>query len=501
MHVSPTARRTVLVALLVAVASARADVVRLKNGGKIEGEVVSETPTTVVVNSGSGKVSVDRALIESIERTPTPAPTIVTTRTGPHFRVSCHFEAGVFADEALAAAEAAWPATIEALGAAPAALERPLDVHVYRDPAEFAAVKLKLMGGVDRRDHSGFADYASQTAHVKISHAYDDAVWKRFGSPTHVLDSVAHEAAHLTALTCAANGRFHPRWFSEGLAEHAAKVVHRGRAGRGGPASDAHMSAQMSECRLLRRQGLLPEPRAIVQGRIDHLDEYDRYAVEWAFFELLLTPEQRGRTGKLLAEMSSMAAGDDFGGRLTGVVEKLWGDKGLDDLNDALRRLVDSFEPPWDTDGTIDVRGEQWIQWAEADGARSWRTARIGRKDYRLTGAFEIVSGDARRVEVDLGRDDAGFVAVAFDANGGVSVSQYSEADGEWRVLASGGDAGTIGAAKTEFEIRVGVDSIRVSVGGKEVVAAPLGDRDLFGAWGVGVHAGAAAVWTGVTLQ
>jgi hypothetical protein len=504
MNVSLAARRTLLLVSLLVAAAARADVVHLVGGGKLEGEIAEETDKFVVVKAGGGKVSIARSQIESIERTPAPPPLPknASTKTGPHFRVTCHFADDAFAAEALAWAEDAWPATIEAIGAAPAKLDHPLDVHIYRDPDEFAAVEKKFFGGSAPKDRGGFADRGTQTAYVTVQDSYDGAVWKRFGAPTWKLDTVAHEAAHLTALVGAANGRFHPSWFAEGLAEHVEKFVHRARTDAGGPTSDLYMSMQMAACRLLRRQGLLPEPRAIVQERIGHLDEFNRYAVNWAFFELLLRPEQRARTEKLLAEMRAMEAGDSYGRRLAGAFDTIWGDAGLDDLNDAFRRLVDSFEPKWEAWGAADVRVDQWITWSAdgKSGAEIWRPPGVAAKAFRISGAFEILKGDGQ-ANVLFGRNDDGFIAAALSGKTGATVYEYRASDKSWRTVAHGVDALPVGEGPTAFDVQVDGEAVRVSVGGKPVVETTLPGRNLSGPWGVGVGAGTTAVWTGVTVK
>lgn len=57
-----------LVGLLLVGAQARADVVVLKDGRRIEGDVVRDTAQTVVVKTAFGELSFDRAEVESIER-------------------------------------------------------------------------------------------------------------------------------------------------------------------------------------------------------------------------------------------------------------------------------------------------------------------------------------------------------------------------------------------------------------------------------------------------
>src|SRR5512134_1990563 len=72
-----SSRASLVVALVVvvsAVGPARADVVRLKNGGQIRGRVVEESETQVVVETDGGRVTLERRKVASISREAEPAP-------------------------------------------------------------------------------------------------------------------------------------------------------------------------------------------------------------------------------------------------------------------------------------------------------------------------------------------------------------------------------------------------------------------------------------------
>ncbi len=498
-------RHVRFVALLAAsafAAGARADVVRLRNGGKVEGEVVSETPTTIVVNSAGGKVVLDRALVESVERVARVVPVERTaTKTGAHFSVTCHFDDEACAAEALAAAEAAWPATLELLGAEPPTIEHPLDVHIYRDPAEFAAVDAKLTGGKMAGDHSGFADPRTRTAHLLVKPDYDDAVWRRVGVPRDCLASVAHEASHLTVQACIDNGARFPSWLAEGIALHVeTKVRIALGAGAGvGP------SMRTYRCRDLRKCGLLAEPRALLQSRVDHLDPQDRYALYATFFEFLLRPERLKQTNALFATIRATPAGDDFGARLTAAIDATWDGAALDEMNDAFRRYVDSLQPTWDVWwGHMDVAGARWVQWSDDDdGTYAFPAPPIRAKKYIISGSFELAAGAARQAGVVVGEADAGRVVVLFDANDGVCVQEYRSADKQWHDVEFDGAAKTrrIADAKTSFEIHVVGDAIHVALDGNDVGSVSLKGRGLSGSWGVYAHAKSAVIWTDVALK
>ncbi len=67
------ARAAMLFLALVVLAPLRADTVWLKNGGAIDGKVIKETSDRVVVETGAGKVTLDRSQVDRIERSGQPA--------------------------------------------------------------------------------------------------------------------------------------------------------------------------------------------------------------------------------------------------------------------------------------------------------------------------------------------------------------------------------------------------------------------------------------------
>ncbi len=62
------ARAATLFLAMAVLAPLRADTVWLKNGGAIDGRVIQETSDRVVVDTGAGKVSIERSQVDRIER-------------------------------------------------------------------------------------------------------------------------------------------------------------------------------------------------------------------------------------------------------------------------------------------------------------------------------------------------------------------------------------------------------------------------------------------------
>ena len=67
------ARAATLFLAFAVLAPLRADTVWLKNGGAIDGKVIQETSDRVVVETGAGKVTLDRSQVDRIERSGQPA--------------------------------------------------------------------------------------------------------------------------------------------------------------------------------------------------------------------------------------------------------------------------------------------------------------------------------------------------------------------------------------------------------------------------------------------
>src|SRR5438132_205460 len=60
--------------------AARADVITLVEGGRLEGEIVSETADDITVKVGSTSTTIKRDAIKSIEKKPSPAKELEARR-------------------------------------------------------------------------------------------------------------------------------------------------------------------------------------------------------------------------------------------------------------------------------------------------------------------------------------------------------------------------------------------------------------------------------------
>jgi hypothetical protein len=485
------------------------DVVRLKQGGKIEGEIVEETATKVVLKAGGGVVTVDTAEIAAIDRSArsettssaAEAPAAKSVSTGARFRVTCHFADPSIASECLAAAEAAWSATLATLGEKTIPVERPLEINVYDQPAECSAAQTRA-GARIQEDVGGFCDHASRSAHVLLSPLLDIEIYKKIGAPNHILSTVAHEACHLTVGTCLPNGP-HPSWLAEGIAQHVESEVHRVRRASAGLEADPYWATSMVACQRLLRSKSFPGVRAIIQGRLGNLSAFDTYAVHWAFFEVLFQPAQRARFDELLETLRRMPPGPDLANRLERKATAIWGDEGIADLEDALSSYVDGLAPEWSITGALDVTGDRWMQWSPSagDAACAWRVARIGRANYVVSGTIEFLSGSDPAAGISFGLDGGGFVSVSLSARGGVQVSERNCSGDEHRELVGTTLVKPLAARKTAFEVHVDCTTIRVRLDGLDVIPAMATGRELTGPWGLEANAGTVALWSGMRVR
>ena len=97
-----------------------------------------------------------------------------------------------------------------------------------------------------------------------------------------------------------------------------------------------------------------------------------------------------------------------------------------------------SSQPKWrETYRSLETKGKTWTQIAFAEkNAIAWRTRRIGRSTYRITGSVEILPNDRRQMNLLLGKDGGGFISVAFVAGYGINVFRYDSRKGHWTELA-----------------------------------------------------------------
>lgn len=215
------------------------------------------------------------------------------------FGAVAHFDDPQFAADAKSALDAVWALATTLFGA-PADAVPPMQVHCYRDHAEYAAAAAAL-GGPDPKVFPGFADLDTMTAHFYVGAAVRDAdgavaAWVRSG--------MVHEAMHLAVRAiCGRPMGWYPRWFVEGTAMWAERqIVTAGDGAEVGDddegtedaenaASARRMRELLSVARVavLHRDGRIPPATELLAGKSGNLSQPDEYPVFRLLFELLMT--------------------------------------------------------------------------------------------------------------------------------------------------------------------------------------------------------------------
>ncbi|MDJ0975699.1 MAG: DUF1570 domain-containing protein [Planctomycetota bacterium] len=432
-------------------------------------------------------------------------PPVAVAAEGAHFRILCHFDNEAVAREALVLAEAAWRPTTAVVGFEPK-LEGKIDIHLYRTPEVYRAAEGEITNGTFARNNA-FSSWALKTAHIALEPVYSDALLKRVGLTAQTKRNIAHEAAHLIVYYAWRHFRQHPRWLSEGIAIWAAD-----EALVPGGTPKALGTRPFASRRIVRFRALADEDRlppldnVVAWDRYRDLGFHDRYAFWWGFFRHLYTGPRREAFQGVLKQIADMPAGGAFTGALRTAMKQALADEdgSFDTLRAELTAFGSQVDGRWDeVIRTMDMRGRTWWQLAFPDSnAICWRNESAGEKPYGILGVFEIQPTDEPQVNVLLGRDEEqGFISVAYRVGSGVSVFRYDAAEDTWTRLAYE-DAPSLATAKRHgFLVAVEAGTVTAWLDRQRIVSVDIEDHPLEGAWGLGVQAGGAGVWSNVRLR
>lgn len=414
---------------------------------------------------------------------------------GPHVRVVCDFRNDAVAREALRTAEASWELSQRLWGreARPAA---PLEVRLFATGRAFDAALDRLGAGEFKRNRA-FTSGAAQASLLVVDPECPPETLAALGLPYQTRRLIAHETAHLFAFHAFPGGSSHPFWLAEGSAVWIEEETLKEGRWIADPMDDPFSSTGWVRCKRLLEKGALPSSEAILQDRTEHLGFYDRYAACAGLFRVL----KSGAGARVLAEARDLPSGPGLARRLQESVRKACGAEGLAGMDRALHRLVRDSRPSWEeVFRSLETEGEEWTQAAFRDtNAIAWRTGPVGRKEYALEGSLRILPAGPRQMNLLLARDEDGFLSVAFQAGGGVTLLEYASREDRWRTLAFREAALPTGAA-FRFEVRAQKGALRVSVDGREVLKAGTGAHPLDAPWGLGAQAGSAGEWSGIRI-
>lgn len=432
---------------------------------------------------------------------PGPAHANDVVAEGPHFRVILHFETNGLESGVLRQVEDAWKLGAELYGLPSTRPNELMEVHLYRNAADYEAAEQKLTGGAFRRNLA-FAHHATRSAHVALQPYVSKETLAAVGLPYLTRSLLLHEATHLLRYHALSNYRSHPHWLADGAAmwlKH--RVLTTSGAGCGEDAEPLSATAVVRIRRLLDA-GSLPSVSRILADDIDDLPFYARYATRWLFFRYLQENHAQ-QIARVLRQARRLAEGPAFNRQLTALLCEELGKERFAALDEAFRHYLRSLEPQWE-EVLRSLSGNRKKRVSTAfpqSNAVAWRTKPAGRLPYVLEGTVEILPNTERQLNVLLDRSGAGFLCVALNADFGVTLFDYESANSKWHRRAARRHPL---APNRPFRVRVEVKQGRVDVAidGQKLLGADFPERRLDGPWGLGALAGSAGIWRefGLTL-
>lgn len=429
------------------------------------------------------------------------APGIESRASGRHYEVICHFDHPTAARQALEIVEATWPVAMRVYGEPSPEVDHRLEVHLYRDADAYVAAEAKITKGRFRRNLA-FAHFGTKSAHVAVQPRLPDEVIDRVGLTFQTLRLLVHEAAHLARYQAMPNYRSHPAWFADGNATWIEAEVLRSAKHIQGIEEDPSFAAKIGLAQRLLERGDLPAIAAILQDETGDLEFYETYAVRWLFFAFMMASDHERALHAAIADMRRYASGD-FRARLAAALRRKVGAANFDELDTRFREHIAGLTPQWDERGrSLETAGRSWVHTAfDGQDALAWRTEPTGDRGFELTGELTILADGDRRLDVVLGRTEAGWITVAFTAGQGVTVGRYVAAQRDVLPLQRV-SVPTIGVDQAiAFRIRyLAKGELSVDVDGEQVIEVEL-DHPMGGAWGLNAGAGSSGIWEGVALR
>jgi hypothetical protein len=430
----------------------------------------------------------------------------VVERKGPHFKVVSHLVPERLADEALEAAEAAWPLALAALDLKEKKLAQPLEIHLYPDAASYAAAEQSLTGGKFKANLA-FSHFQTKSTHVALQPPCSPQALLELGLPALTLYLVAHEASHLVSYAHLPNSLDHLEWFAEGMATHVglAALVSLGRMRPG--LAEPLASKSLVHCKKLLADGKLPTAEQVLAAEIGDLDFYPRYGVSHRFYELLRAKHPKD-LDKLAAVMRKQGGGEGFRAGVLGELGQIWKARELEKLQKEWLASVQEAEPEWDEHlrslETRGMEGESYVQRGFGDtNAVAFRNQAPAGLPFTARGSLRAVPGAAHQMNFLLGRSDKGFLSVAFTfGQGAITVLRCDFGPPDtWTVLGTTACAGLVIGAEVPFRVEASAAELAVFVEDAEILRAPLHGRSPLGQWGLGAQAGTTGEWKGIAVQ
>jgi hypothetical protein len=423
-------------------------------------------------------------------------------RVGAHIKVVSHLAKPELADEALAAAEAAWPLALEALGVKEKKVDAPLELHLYPDAASYEAAEQPLTGGKFKANLA-FSHFASKSTHIALQPPCSPEALAEFGLPTLTAYLVAREASHLASYVHCENALDFPEWFAEGMAIDVgtAALVGLGRM-RAGEAEPL-VARYAALCQQMVEKDELPEAGKILAGESGNLEFHARYSSSYRFYAFLRAKHAKDME-RIVKAIRTQEGGDGYRAGLMAELGRQWKGKELDKLHKEWVAAVKAAKPEWDeVYRSLESRGDAWVQRGFGD---SFAIAFVpeGPKSvpFTVTGTVRVLPGEGTQMNFLLGRTPKGFLSVAMNFGHGVSVFRFeSGAKEEWRNLATA-ESRTMPIGKdVSFRLEANAAELVVFLDDQETLRAPLGGRSPVGPWGLGAQPKTTGVWKSIAVR
>ncbi len=448
---------------------------------------------------------------------PAVAEEETTRQRGKHFEVVLHFESKRCAREALEVVEALWTHAAEFYDLRERKPEKLLEVHLYRDIADYEAAEAKLTKGAFKRNLA-FAHFDTKSAHVSMQPEVSDDVLQQQGLPLQTRNLLAHEAAHVVRYAMLPNFRDHPDWFEDGAAQWLKYETLLGLKLIDGIEEDPMSSRAIGRVQKALADGRLPSVAALLEDKKGDLDFYERYAARRLLVTYLTTGDHKPRFAKFRKALRRMGGGRGYTTRAHARLREAFGAKAYGELEAGFQAWVRERKPQWyEIYRSLDARGSTWRQSAfSGKNAIAWRTADAWPKPaggkakppaYRLTGELEIIPSYGKQMNLLLGKSDAGFISVAFTAGYGLNVFDFNAKTNRWNRLASVKCPDLEHGKRVRFQVRIEGGKLLGAVGpakhkrGVEFEVAIPAHHPMNGPWGVGAQKGTSGVWYGVKQE
>ena len=428
------------------------------------------------------------ALADGPDPAATRGPLVAVEVHGPNEHL-----AGILAQQALAAAEAAAERVRAWLGASPAEeTGSPATIHVYLRPGRFRGLFRRGIApeeGPERaraQEREAFVDAASRSAHLDLSPRYGEDALKGVGLPGPTLRRAAEAAARLSLLARAPEL---PEGCLAGLSGAAAQAVLVEVGASAPELLDPWRSSRVAALQRRAEDAPLPDPTTLLAG------EPEGFAAEELDLLRTLLVEHLDAPRRLPAALAALEEGGPE------ALAAVWLGPDPAAAGAAFGAWLAALEAPWDDpSGRSSGPPGALLQVApdEAEIA-CWSSEPVERDAYSIRGELLPLSGGRCHFNVLFAGQDGSHLLLNIAREG--ETYAFAQSGRAWEELQYKPTPPLALGSATPFEVRVGDDRVELYLGGRRVFALALQGHPVRGRWGVGTPARSAWVWRDVRVE